>query len=164
MYLTADPSSILQKRRASGSPPVFDERPAEQKLYGIKFSPESQIQLNDLREYMAQCRSVLDEIKADLCRAKRDHEDSDLLSEAAVRLCRFCMEADGRGFGCLYQVAFELQKALLHPDGCRNRVGFWEAVHKSLFILSALVEQCEIDFRKCAAVQDAIECLRQVSV
>lgn len=164
MDLTADPDNMLQKGQASGSHPVFDESQAEQDLYGLQFSPESQIQLNYLREYMGECRSVLYEIKADLWRFKKGIEGSELLFETVAKLCRFCREANVRGFSCLYQVAFELQKTLLYYGNCRNRVGFWETIQKSLVVLAALVEECEIDFRKRLAVQDAIERLRQVSV
>ena len=164
MRLTVDPDNMLQKSHASGSPPVFDESQVEQTPYGIRFSAESQIQLKYLREYVGQCRSVLDEINTDLSRLIEDPEDRGHISETVARLCRFCMEANSRGQVSLYQVAFELQKTLLHAGGCGGRAGFWEAIHRSLFILAALVEQCEIDFRRRLAVQDAIEGLRQISV
>jgi len=162
MQVPIHPKSLLQNRHSDNLSSAFDDNAFESTTSGIALSFESQIQRRSLREYVGLCRSILDEIRTNLNGFIKDPQNSDIPSTTAAQLGRFCLEADSWGFHSLYDVAFLLQKTLLESDSHKRGNLFWEAVDKGLSLLSALVEQCEIDFRKNLAIDDTLLALRRV--
>jgi hypothetical protein len=120
-----------------------------------KISIESQLKLRSLYEYVDCCRQTLDEIQKDASLMN--------MQRASERLERFCFEADSWGFDALYEIALGLQVLLMNANGPVYSNGFWEALQKGLAMLSALLEECERDFRLRLATADTLDAITEAS-
>jgi hypothetical protein len=126
----------------------YDEDPSRLPHPESPPSLESQLLLREIRDYVFQCHSILDEIVNDFDGFRINPEDSGFLSRTAERLGRICLESDSWGFDFLYDEAFTLQKIILESSGSESNSHFQDIIPKSLARLSMLVEQCELDFRR----------------
>jgi hypothetical protein len=148
--------------------PLADTKPAVSD--GVVFghpgqvlSIESQLKLRELYEYVENCLGVLGEIRKDLSLFESNPEDGTILHKASERLEHFCIESDSWGFNALYQIGLSLQMLLLNA-GSRIQDGvFWNALNSGLAMLSALLEQCENDFRWRLATADMLDSLGKLS-
>ncbi len=130
-----------------------------QSEFPISFN--SQLKLRPLSEYVNHCRSILNDIHTDFAQLEMDPGNLSILSKASKRLGRFYLDADSWGFHSLYDVALELQKLLLESGGRVRSIHLWDSLNRGLTMLSAMVDQCETDFRRSLAVNDVLECLNQ---
>lgn len=162
MQVPIHPHRVHRKRHPRSLPKVFEGNTFPSMASGITRSLESQFKLNAFREYVGQCRSVLDEIRKNLNDFRKNPENPDSIQVTAAKLCQFYLEADSRGYRYLYDVAFALQKVLLEYGNLTEETRFWEAVDKSMDVLSALVELCKVDYRRESAVADTLTYLRLV--
>jgi hypothetical protein len=126
-------------------------------------SVDSQLKLRGLYEYLDLSRQTLDMIRRDLVLRESGADGFERLHRASERLERFCVEADSWGFNALYEIALSLQMLLLNAGGRIRDNGFWEALQQGLGMLSALLEQCERDFRWRLATADTLDCLNKAS-
>jgi hypothetical protein len=120
-----------------------------------EISVEAQLRLRSLYEYLDFCRQTLDEIPQDIA-------STDIL-RATERLERFCIEADSWGFDALYEIGLGLQMLLLNAGGRVHSHSFRDALRRGLSTLSALLEQCENDFRRRLATADTLDAISQAS-
>jgi hypothetical protein len=118
----------------------------------LRLSFESQLQLKPLHSYMDQCRSVLNEIYADIDRFKTDPGNQAILSSITKRLGSFCIDADSWGFNPLYDSAFRLQSLFLEWSGRVWSNRLWKALKREMARVFFQVERCESDFRRRLAV------------
>jgi hypothetical protein len=152
-------------------PMVLDRVPSAAHESGSRFgatqtgwltSLESQQRLRSLFEYMDNSQKLLSEIQTLLLFSGSRAEISVNMKRASDKLGAFCREADGWEFDDLSNVAKGLQVLLLKTSG-RPRTGeFWEALHRGLTVLSALLTQCERDFCWKLATADTLDCLNRV--
>jgi hypothetical protein len=126
---------------------------------GMVLSTESQLKLRSLCQYVDFCRQMLDQIQQDLLLYESSPDGSVHLQRASERLGRLCVEADSWGFNAPYEISFGLQMLLLNSGGRVQSNGFWEALQRGLGMLSALLEQCERDFRWRLATADTLDCI-----
>lgn len=149
-------------------PLVLDREPAMAHESGSRFgttrtgwllSLESQLRLRLLYEYLDNSRILLSEIQNLL--SFRSRADISLcLRRASEKLGSFCLEADSWGFDALFDVGQGLQMLLLDSGGYTRTDGFWEKLHRGLTTLSALLTQCESDYRRRLATADTLDCLK----
>jgi hypothetical protein len=130
---------------------------------GVVLSIQSQMKLRTLYQYVDSCRETLDEIQQDLVLYESGADGLVHLQRASGRLGSFCIEADSWGFHALYEIAHRLQMLLMNAGGLVYSNGFWEALQKGLAMLSALLEQCERDFRLRLAAADTLDAINQAS-
>jgi hypothetical protein len=125
---------------------------------GFVPSLDSQLRLRTLFEYVEACQKTLNEIRADFYLAQQSSSESlDILQRTAQRLGRFCVDADSWRFNDLHDVASGLQMLLLDSRNRSQSEQFWRALNRGLGMLSALLDQCENDFRRRLAVADMLE-------
>ena len=160
MQVPINPEVMLRKMYKSSSSSAYANNSSRPAHFGFALSFESQLRLNSLREFADHCRLVLGEIYKDFDDFKMDPQNPDILSNTANRLGDICMESDFRGFNLLYDVAFALQRILLESGYRIGSPRLWNAFSKGLVILSALVEECEVDYRRELAVDDFLVWLR----
>jgi hypothetical protein len=125
-------------------------------------SIEAQLKLRELHQYVESCRSILDEIGRDLAVVESSPGDCVSLQKVSERLKKLCLEADSWGFSALYQVGTGLQVILLDSGGRIQEQAFWNMLNRGLAMLSALLEQCESDFRWRLAVADTLDSIDQL--
>ncbi len=130
---------------------------------GLMLSVESQLKLKELYQYVDICRTILGEIQADLSLYETNPEDASPLHRAAELLESFCFEADSWGFNSLYEVGLGLQMLLINPGNRVYSDAFWDTIDRGLALLSALLEQCEADFRWRLAIADMLDSINQVA-
>ena len=130
---------------------------------GSTLSVESQLKLRELFEYMEASRAVLNEIQTDLSFFESNPQDFSTLQKASERLGKFCIEADSWGFNSLYEIGLGLQILLFNSSGHVQSHDFWDTLNRGLVMLSALLEQCETDFRWRLAIADMLDSINQIS-
>ena len=163
MQVPMAPQSILCNKSSVRSYPPYDHSESRPALLGFALSFESQIQLREIREYVRRCRSILDELGDNFNGFTHGPENTGFISKAAEHLGQICLDSDSWGFSSLYDIAFALQKTILESGDHEASSRFREAIHKSLALMSTLVEQCEIDFRRRLAIDYVLEGLDQAS-
>ncbi len=129
----------------------------------LTLSVESQLKLKELYQYVDICRTILGEIRADLSLYETSPEDASQLQRASELLESFCFEADSWGFNSIYEVGLGLQMLLIHPGDRVQTDAFWDTINRGLDLLSALLEQCETDFRWRLAIADMLDSINQVA-
>jgi hypothetical protein len=122
-------------------------------------SIESQLKLRSLYEFVDAGQATLKEIRAHLSLFKSNPGDSASLKRAFMQLNRLCIEVDSWGFDELYKVAHALQRLLMDSEHRTYGRPFWEAFFGGLDMLSALLEQCESNFRWGVAIDEQLACL-----
>jgi len=159
MYIPISPEAVLFRRHENNFPPTHpdDWLNSIQPESGLSF--ESQRQLKSLREYVNDCRTILNDIHMDLDRLRLSPDNPSILFQAAKRLGPLCLEADRWGFEPVYQLAITLQKIFLEPGSRSWNNPLSEALNKGLGALYALVERCETEFRWKLALDDTLDSL-----
>ena len=112
-------------------------------------SVESQLKLRRFYEYIDSSRVILSEIYEDF--------SSMNLEKAAGRLEQFCIEADSWGFNSLYEVGLSLQMLFFNSSSRMKDASYMATLDHGLKMLSALLEQCETDFRWRLATADTLD-------
>ena len=79
------------------------------------------------------------------------------MRKASALLGQLCIEADSWGFSSLYEVGLGLQMRLLNSGDRMQALSNREPLNRGLKMLSALLEQCETDFRWRLAIADTLE-------
>jgi hypothetical protein len=130
---------------------------------GSTLSIESQLKLRELYEYLEISRTILVEIQTDLSLLESNPEDPVNLQRASERLESFCIEADSWGFNSLYEIGLGLQMLLINSGNHIQSDAVWDTLNRGLAMLSALLEQCEEDFRWRLAIADMLDSINQVS-
>ena len=130
---------------------------------GIPLSLESQLELRALFDYVESCRKALRDIEKDLSLLETYPGSSLYWKRAAERLESFCIESDSWGFDSLYEISLSLQLLLLESESRVRRADFWEALRRGLAVLSALLDQCENDFRRRLAIADTLDCINHAA-
>ena len=130
---------------------------------GRVLSIEAQIRLHELFEYVETSRGILREISGDLVLAESDSANCSVLRTASERLERFCLEADSWGFGSLYEVGMGVQVLLIDFGGRIRNPRVRDTLHRGLAMLSALLDQCESDYRWRLAVAETLDCIDEAS-
>jgi hypothetical protein len=130
---------------------------------GLALSVESQLKLRELYQYLDICRTILGEIRADLSLVETNPEDTSPLQRASELLEGFCFEADSWGFNSLYEIGLGLQMMLINLGGRIITDGFWNTLNRGIALLSALLDQCETDFRWRLAIADMLDSINQVA-
>ena len=156
MQLPFGPNPTVGKTRETPSRGVFVQP-------GQILSIESQLKLRELFEFIDTSRAVLNDIRRDLSLFPSISGDSCNLQTISVQLGHFCTEADNWGFDALYQVGSRLQVALLNCSGRLQEDILWNTLNRALAMLSALLEECESDFRWRLAIADMLDSLDQLS-
>ena len=128
---------------------------------GLACSIESQLKLRELYDYVAVSQETLKELRMDLSLLESHPGSSQYLKKASERLGNICMDADSWDFNSIYEIAFSLQMLLLDSGWQEQKNGFWEAVNQGLTMISALLDQCENDFRWKLAIADTLDCIKQ---
>ena len=131
---------------------------------GQILSIESQLKLRELYDFIDSSRAALNDIRRDISFFPSSSEESCNLQNISAQLGHFCTEADNWGFDALYQVGLSLQMALFNCDGRFHEDILWNTLNRALAMLSTLLEQCEIDFRRQLAVADMLDSLDQLSL
>jgi hypothetical protein len=116
-------------------------------------SVESQLKLRRFYEYIDNSRAILSEVYEDF--ASMD------LKKAAGRLEQLCIEADSWGFNSLYEVGLSLQMLFLNSSARMKDSSYMATLEHGLKMLSALLEQCETDFRWRLATADMLDDLNK---
>jgi len=139
----------------SAIPDLLDETTSGRRESPSILSIESQLKLRSLYQFVDFCRGILDEVR----------QDTDLMQMqvAAEKLERLCVEADSWGFNALYEIASSLQLMLMNAGERAPNAGFPDALHRGLRMLSALLDQCESDFRWRLATADTLDCIKEAS-
>jgi hypothetical protein len=143
-------NSLLENARRA---PVFPP--------GMLRSIESQIKLRELYDYVETSRATLKELRMDLSLLESHPGCSTHIKSASDRLGGFCVDADSWGFNALYEIALSLQMLLLDCGWREQKNDFWEALNRGLTMLSALLEQCESDYRWRLAIADTLDCIKE---
>jgi hypothetical protein len=156
MQLPIGPDPKSRKRLEIGSRVAFAPP-------GSTLSIESQLKLRELYEYVEISRAILVGIQTDLSLAKSNSEDPTHLQRASERLESFCIEADSWGFNSLYEIGLGLQMLLINSGNQVQSDAFWDTISRGLAMLSALLDQCEMDFRWRLAIADMLDSINQVS-
>jgi len=156
MQLPIGPDPKSNNRLEVGGRPAFT-------YSASTLSVESQLKLRELYEYVEIGRIILGQIQADLSLLKSNPEDSANVQKASERLESFCIEADSWGFNSLYEVGLGIQMLLFNSGSQVRNDTFWDTLNRGLAMLSALLEQCEIDFRWRLAIADVLDSISQIS-
>jgi hypothetical protein len=156
MQLPIGPDPKSRKRLEIGSRAGFAPP-------GSTLSIESQLKLRELYEYLEISRAILVEIQTDLSLLESNPEDPVNLQRASERLESFCIEADSWGFNSLYEIGLGLQMLLINSGNHIQSDAVWDTLNRGLAMLSALLEQCEEDFRWRLAIADMLDSINQVS-
>ena len=156
MQLPIGPDPKSRKRLEIGSRFAFAHP-------GSTLSIESQLKLRELYEYLEISRAILVEIQTDLSLLESNPEDPANLQRASERLESFCIEADSWGFNSLYEIGLGLQMLLINSGNHIQSDAVWDTLNRGLAMLSALLEQCEEDFRWRLAIADMLDSINQVS-
>jgi hypothetical protein len=122
---------------------------------GAVFAIDSQFR--SLRLYIEDGKTTLDQIRVDFSVSQSNPGDSSRLQRAAKKLSGFCVDTDGWGFERLYKVAFGLQALLVNSFNRVHNDLFWEVLSQGLAMLTALLNQCESEYRQRIAVDDMLE-------
>ncbi len=125
-------------------------------------SIEAQLKLRELHQYVEFCRSSLNEVSRDLTPFESGTGDLANLQNASVGLKGIYLGADSWGFSDLYRIGMELQVLLLNSGGRIRERAFWNTLNRGLAMLSALLEQCESDYRWKLAVADTLDSIDQL--
>ncbi len=152
MQLPIGPEPTSDKRQGEG----IDAAPAPTQS---SLSLESQMKLRALYEYLETSRASLKEIYSELSLFEATSGCSPYAKRICERLENFCIEADSWGFNALYEIGLGLQVLLLNSNGRVQNSNFWDAINRGLAMLSALLDECESDFRRRLAVADMLECI-----
>jgi hypothetical protein len=128
---------------------------------GLVLSIESQIRLKALYDYVDACRMALDDIKADFSLLEPSPGCSASL-RVSERLQKFCMEADSWEFGSLREISRAMQMLVIESRGQVWGDDFWKALYSGLATLSALLENCECEFRYRLAAADMLDRINQI--
>lgn len=155
MQMPFGPNPIAEARSEASARAVFS-------YPGQLLSFESQLKLREFYEYVESCRGILGEIRADLSLFEANSEDLRILRKASERLEKFCLEADSWGFSALYHIGLSLQMLLLNTGRIQDSV-FWSSLDHALEMLSALLDQCESEFRWRLATAEMLDSLEQLS-
>jgi len=129
----------------------------------LALSVESQLKLKELYQYVDICRTILGDVRASLSLYETGSEDTSPLQRASELLESFCFEADSWGFNSLYEIGLGLQMLLINPGPRVQTEAFWHTINRGLGLLSALLEQCEADFRWRLAIADMLDSINQVA-
>jgi hypothetical protein len=129
----------------------------ENLAHGLALSSESQLKLKELYDYLDSCHHILSEIHRDLHLADFTIAGSQKLQKASEQLGKFCLKAEEWGFDSLSEVGQGLQMFLLNFRSDVQNTRFRETMDRGLAVLSALVEQCEPEFRWRLVIADTIE-------
>ena len=130
---------------------------------GQTLSIESQMKLRELYQYVEVCRTILGEIQTELSLFESGPENSAPLQRASELLESFCIEADSWGFNSLYEIGLGLQMLLISSGTRAQSDVYWDTLNRGLALLSALLEQCETDFRWRLAIADMLDSISQVN-
>lgn len=118
---------------------------------GLSLSIGSQIEMREFYLYLESCRSTLREIGADVAAGP--------LPRIAERLEIFGFEADTWGFNPLHKVALGLQVYIQNCGQSARDESVQTNLFRGLTLLSALLDQCELEFAWRLAVADMVESL-----
>jgi hypothetical protein len=151
--LPIDPDQTYDTRREGGNGFAL--------AHPRMLSLESQLKLRTLYEYVESCRTILREIHVDLSLFEANPECMVYPKRASERLENFCIEADSWGFNALYEIGLGLQVLLLNASSQLQGNRFWEALNRGVAMLSALLDQCESDFRWRLAIAEVLDCFNQ---
>lgn len=99
----------------------------------------------------------MDQLRADFTVSQSNPGDPSRLQRAAKKLAGFCNDTDGWGFDRLYRVAFGLQTLMVNSFNRVHNDVFWEILRQGLTMLSALLNQCESEYRQRIAIDDLLE-------
>ena len=124
-------------------------------------SPQFQLKLKPLYEYLDSCHLTLGQVRSDLSDYYANPASSACLKRAAERLGEFCIDADSWGFDALYEVAQGVQMLLLNSGERSPGENLREALNRGLYLLSALLQRCEGDFQLKLAVGETLEYIKQ---
>jgi hypothetical protein len=122
---------------------------------------ESQLKLRSLYEYIDNSKATLEEIRRILSAGVSGLCDPPNLKRAAEKFAVFCFEADSWGFDDIFDVAQGLKMLLSNSIGRTRMDGVLDALNMGLAMLSALLSQCEVDFRWRLATADTLDCINQ---
>ena len=156
MDVPTAPETIADRRHKQRSPKDFIDNGFPSVRSAPAVSVESQLKLRSLYEFVDAGQTALKEIRADLTVFKADPDESARFKGAFERLNRFCLEVDSWGFDEPYRVAHALQRLLMDSEHRTYGRPFWEAFFCGLDMLSALLEQCESNFRWGSAIDDML--------
>ena len=130
---------------------------------GVSLSLESQLRLREFYGYLENGRTALSSIRAELFLLESDPGNAKYLKKVSDCLESFCVDADSWGFNSLYEISLGLQMLLIKA-GNRLQEGYYlETLHKGLAMLSALLEQCESDFRWALAVAEMLDLFKHAT-
>jgi hypothetical protein len=135
----------------------------ENLAHGLAFSIESQLKLRGFYDYLDSCHGMIGEIHKDLSYADLNSASSPNLQKASEELGKFCLSADEWGFNSLYEVGQGLQRFLLNACVPAQNKRSHELIDRGLALLSALVEQCESEFRWRLVIADTIEAFNRAA-
>ena len=124
---------------------------AYQAQSGLVPSIDLQFQLRELYDYLDNSRAALNEIRRYLFVAPEQPQ------KAIERLEEFYMDADSWQFDALYKIASGLQRFLLNSGNRAARDDYLDVLEKGFGMLSAILEQCESDFRLRLAIAEMLD-------
>jgi hypothetical protein len=150
---TSSDSTLGSGYKQSSRAPVFPPGPVR--------SIESQLKLRELYDYVAAGQESLKELRMDLSQLESNPGASESLKSASERLGNMCVDADSWGFDSIYEIALGLQMLLLDGGWKEQNNDFWEALNRGMSMLSALLGQCENNFRWKLAIADTVECIKR---
>jgi hypothetical protein len=130
---------------------------------GFSLSVESQLKLREFYNYLDICRTILGEIQANISHFETNPGDTSTLQRASELLESFCFEADSWGFNSLYEIGLGLQMLLINPGNRIHTGDFWGTLNSGIALLSALLDQCETDFRWRLAIADMLDHINRVA-
>jgi hypothetical protein len=128
---------------------------------GLTLSIESKIRMKALYDYVDTCRTALDEIRTDFSLLE-PNPGCPASQRASERLQKFSMEADSWQFDSIGEISRALQMLIMESRGREWGDNFWKALNGGLTMLSALLGQCEREFRWRLAVADTLDRIDQV--
>ena len=145
----------------STAPKMMTDERAERASLSSFPDIEFQLRLKSLYEYLDSCHMILDQIQSDLSEYYANPANDVYLRRAAERLGKLCIDADSWGFDAVYEVAHGVQMLLLNLGERSPGEAFRDALTRGLNLLSALLQQCEIDFQWRMAVANTLEYINQ---
>ncbi len=120
--------------------------------------------LDSLRHFVHASEDTLSEVRSTVALLKGNFAGNEAVRQIAVKLGRFCMDADGWGFDNVLRIASAMQ--LLALDlyfGMRTgSEPVAQAVERGLNLLSSLVCDCENNCRHALEIPDVLNALSQI--
>lgn len=156
MHVPIGPDSTPNERHEDGNRFALAQS-------GLVLSIESQLKLRALYEYVEASRTALNDIRMDLSLLESNPVCYEHLKGASERFGSFCIEAASWGFDSLYEISLGMQTLLIDSGDRVQSDDFWKALHRGLTMLSALLDQCEGDFRQRLAISDLLDSINHAA-